>query len=223
MAKRVLLVEDHPLLAEALGLLLAREKDLAVIGAESTSAGALAAVERERPDVVVMDQHLPDGRGTDSARAIRLRDGLVTIVMLTADTSDETLLAAVEAGVAAFIPKRESAAKIVELVLRAADGEMVIPAEDLVRVMRRRSDDAARDAQRERAAKELTPRDREILDLMAGGANTKEMVERTGLAVSTVRGHIQAVIEKLAAHSRLEAVVRATELGLVRHVPRLRP
>jgi two-component system NarL family response regulator len=143
---------------------------------------------------------------------------LTTLIMLTADTSDETLIAAVEAGVSAFIQKSDSAATIVELVLRAAEGEMVIPAADLLRVVQRKREDTARAAQRDKASRELTPRDREILELMAGGANTREIADRTGLAISTVRGHVQAVMEKLAAHSRLEAVLRASGLGLVRGV-----
>jgi DNA-binding NarL/FixJ family response regulator len=165
-----------------------------------------------------MDQHLPDGRGTDVARVVRQHDPQTTVVMLTGDTSDDTLIAAVEAGVAAFIPKSQSAATIVELVRRAADGEMVVPRDDLLRVLRRKAEDAAHTNERERTAKQLTPRDREILGLMAGGANTKEIAERTGLAISTVRGHIQTVNEKLFTHSRLEAVLRATELGLVQPI-----
>jgi DNA-binding NarL/FixJ family response regulator len=214
--RRVLIVEDHPLLAEALDLLLRRQDGFSVIGTESTAAGALAAVARERPDLVVMDQHLPDGKGTDATQAIHRRDRAIKVVLLTGDARDETLLAAIEAGVAGFIPKSESVANIVSLIGRAASGEIVIPIEDLTRLLKRQRERQIRERERQRVEEDLTARDREILDLMAVGVDTKEIATRTGLAVNTVRGHVQAVIEKLDTHSRLEAVLRAAALGLVR-------
>src|SRR5437867_2790892 len=217
--RRVLIVEDHPMLAEALGVMLARDQSLTVVGTEGTIAGALAASARESPDLVVMDQHLPDGRGTDAAQAIHRRDPNIHVVMLTGDATDETLLAAIEAGVAGFIPKSRPAPEIVTLLQRAAAGEIVIPVDDLARLLRHQKERQSRERETQRIAKELTPRDREILDLMAQGVDTKEIAARTGLAVNTVRGHVQAVIEKLETHSRLEAVLRAGALGLVRRPP----
>ena len=214
--QRVLIVEDHPLLAEALEGMLGREATLSVIGIEGTIAGALATVAREKPELVLMDQQLPDGRGTDAAQAIHRSDPEVHVVMLTGNTDDETLLAAIEAGVSGFISKGRPAAEIIALVLRAAAGEIVIPVDDLARLLRNQRERQSRERERQRIANGLTPRDREILDLMAEGVDTKEIAARTGLAVNTVRGHVQAVIEKLDTHSRLEAVLRAAALGLVR-------
>jgi DNA-binding NarL/FixJ family response regulator len=213
---RVLIVEDHPILAEAFQRLLGQDARFAVIGAAGTIAGALETVARERPDLVVMDQHLPDGKGTDAAQAMRRRFPTIQIVMLTGDASDETMLAAVEAGVAGFIPKTTSPKKIIQLVGQAAAGEIVIPTDDLTRLIRHQRERESLRRERDRVGAELTNRDREILDLMASGLDTKEIATRTGLAVNTVRGHVQAVIEKLETHSRLEAVLRATALGLVR-------
>ena len=135
--------------------------------------------------------------------------------MLTGAADDETLLAAIEAGVAGFISKSRPATEIIALLQRAAAGEIVIPVDDLARLLRHQRDRQSREREKQRITKELTPRDREILDLMAQGVDTKEIAARTGLAVNTVRGHVQAVIEKLETHSRLEAVLRAAALGLV--------
>ncbi|HYK98963.1 MAG TPA: response regulator transcription factor [Candidatus Acidoferrales bacterium] len=215
--RRVLIVEDHPLLAEALQTLLERRAGFEVVGTESTIAGMLARVARDAPDLVVLDQHLPDGKGTDAIRRIQQGGRGIQVVGLTADASDETLLAAIEAGAAGFIPKSEPAARIIELLSRAAAGEIVIPVDDLVRLVARQTERRAHERERERVASELTPRDREILTLIAAGIDTKEIAARTGLTVNTVRGHVQAVIEKLETHSRLEAVLRAAALGLVAH------
>jgi DNA-binding NarL/FixJ family response regulator len=212
----VLIVEDHPMLGEALELLLSRDARFRVIGRESTIAGAIDVAARIRPDLIVMDQHLPDGVGTDAAKTIRRREPKILVVMLTGDASDETLLAAVEAGVAGFIPKSRSASEIISLLGQAASGEIVMPVDDLARLLQRQDEKRAHEHERQRGGTELTTREREILDLMATGSDTKQIAFRTGLSVNTVRGHIQAVIEKLATHSRLEAVLRATTLGLLR-------
>ena len=212
----VLVVEDHPLLAEAIVALLSREPEFEVLGAWSTVAAALDAARRQRPRLVALDQHLPDGKGTDVARALRGTQPECTVVMLTGDASDATLVEAIEAGVSGFISKAVPAWQIVDLLKRAATGEIVIPAADLARVLTARSDSARAGMQTRRVARALTPRDRVVLDLLARGRDTREIAERTGLAVSTIRGHVQTLIEKLGTHSRLEAVVRAQSLGLVR-------
>jgi len=215
---RVLVVEDHPLLAEAIVALLARVPEFEVLGAESTAAAALGAARRQKPDLVALDQHLPDGKGTDIARVLRGEVWCCTVVMLTGDTSDATLIEAVEAGVSGFISKAIAASQIVELLRRAASGEIVIPAAELARVLSVRSDSARAERERVRVERALTPRDRVVLDLLARGRDTREIAEWTGLAVNTIRGHAQNLIEKLGTHSRLEAVMRAHSLGLVRPV-----
>src|SRR5439155_15612053 len=106
------------------------DQSLTVVGTEGTIAGALAASARESPDLVVMDQHLPDGRGTDAAQAIHRRDPNIHVVMLTGDATDETLLAAIEAGVAGFIPKSRPAPEIIAPLHRAPPGAIVIPGHD---------------------------------------------------------------------------------------------
>jgi len=211
----VLVVEDHPLLAEALGALLTTEKGFSVVGTASTIAEAMRGIASAQPRLIVLDQHLPDGLGTDLARVLRRDHSPSSIVMLTGDLRDETLLAAIEAGVAGFIPKRERIGHIVELLQRAALGEIVIPAEDLSRLLRHQREREQEKRERDHIAATLTPRDRQILDLMAQGLDTREMAEHTALAVNTIRGHVQNVIEKLETHSRLEAVLRAEALGLV--------
>ncbi|HET7700942.1 MAG TPA: response regulator transcription factor [Candidatus Limnocylindria bacterium] len=213
---RTLIVDDHPLLVEALVALLSRSTALTVVGAAGTVAEAVALARERDAELVLLDQHLPDGAGTDAARLLRDSGRSVAVVLFTADASDETLLAALEVGVAGFISKREPTGRIVGLLERAARGEIVIPAEDLARLVKHQRDREAERRQRERFATALTPRDREVLQHMSQGLDTRAIAEATGMAVNTVRGHVQMIIEKLETHSRLEAVLRAYALGLVR-------
>jgi DNA-binding NarL/FixJ family response regulator len=140
--------------------------------------------------------------------------------MLTGDTSDETLLAAVEAGVSGFILKSEPIEHVVELVKRAARGEIVIPPTDLARLLNRQRQREIEKKEARQVIERLTRRDHEVLDLMARGIDNDGIAERMTIAPNTVRGYVQNVIEKLDTHSRLEAVLRATALGLV---PRAEP
>ncbi len=211
-----LIVEDHPILADALVALLRREPEFDVLEPVSTVSAALAAIAERDPRLVVLDQHLPDGVGTDVARAIRRDRRRASAVILTGDARDETLLAAIEVGVAGFIAKTEPAERIVSALKRAAAGEIVIAAADLARLLARQRDREQARRDREGVAGMLTSRDRDVLELMARGLDTKEIATHTGLAVNTIRGQVQNVIEKLGVHSRLEAVIRASALGLTR-------
>jgi RNA polymerase sigma factor (sigma-70 family) len=212
---RLLIVEDHPLLAEGLVAVLGREATFEIVGSARTAADAIRQVAATWPDLVLMDQHLPDGKGTDVAKAIRQEPVRTAVVMLTGDTSDETLLAAVEAGVSGFIPKREPIDRVVDLLKRSSRGEIVIPPTDLARLLnrQRQREIERRDAQQ--LIERLTRRDREVLALMAQGMDNAAIAERMTIAPNTVRGYVQNIIEKLETHSRLEAVLRATALALV--------
>lgn len=212
---RVLIVEDHLILAEGLALALGRCDDLLVVGLAGSVAEAVALADQEVPHVVLMDYHLPDGTGAQAALAIRRRLPEAAIVMLTADASDEVLMAAVEAGACGFLLKSNAAAQVIEAVRRAADGEMLIPAATLARLIGRQREQARRQAERSRLLEKLTPRELEVLALMARGLDNRAIAHRLVLSYATVRGHVQNILSKLDAHSKLEAVARAVEYGLL--------
>lgn len=202
------------MLAQGLELALGLHADLAVVG---TADSAAEAVEKARdcdPDVVLMDFHLPDATGAEAAMRIRAasRDGDAerpAIVMLSGDTSDETMLAAIEAGATAYVSKTEFATHVADAVRRAANGDMLIDPRTLLRLLgqqRRRQED---EAERNRLRASLTKRETDVLTLMAQGLDTKQMADELELTTATVRGYVQGVIEKLDAHSRLEAVATA--------------
>lgn len=212
---RILLVEDHPIVAEGLRLTLSHSDDLEVVGTAEGVAEARGLAAELRPDLVLLDYHLPDGTGADAARAIREAVPAAVLVMLTADASDDAMISAIEAGVAGYVVKSEAIAGIAQAVRRAAAGEMLIPATVLTALLARLQQRRQHDARREQLKERLTPREAEILERMAHALDNQSIAEQLGITVATVRVHVQNVIEKLGAHSRLEAVILAQEFRLL--------
>lgn len=212
---RLLIVEDHRVLAEGLELALGRHPDLEVVGLAGTVADATRLAGEHRPDVVLMDYYLPDGTAPEAANSIRERLPGVAVVVLTADDSEDTLLSTVEAGACGLLLKTRATVDVAHAVRRAAEGEMLIPAATLAALIARQRQRAQREAQRAHLLMLLTPREREVLQLMAQGLDNRAIAERLVISFTTVRGHVQRVLGKLGAHSKLQAVARAAEHGLI--------
>ena len=211
----VLIVEDHQVLAEGLELALERHDDLDVVGWAPTVEQALALAREHRPAVVLMDFHLPDGTGAEAAGKLRKELGEVAIVFLSADSSEDALIAAIESGASGYLVKSGAAAQVADAVRRAAEGEMLIPAATLAGLLARQRQRQREEAAFQRLAGQLTPREREILRLMAQGLDNRAIADKLFISFTTVRGHVQNILEKLDAHSKLEAVARANQLGLI--------
>ena len=211
----VLVVEDHVLVAEGLAAMLNATGDIKVVGAATTAADAVRLAAEQQPAVVVMDSHLPDGFGADIAGRIREQQPQVAIVFLSADESEAAMIAAVRAGACAYLPKSRATADVIEAVRRAAQGEMLIPAGQLARLLARSHEMARDDHERRRLLDALTPREREVLALMAEGLDNRAIAADLGIAFTTVRGHVQNILEKLDAHSKLEALACAARYALL--------
>jgi DNA-binding NarL/FixJ family response regulator len=211
----VLIVEDHQVLAEGLELALERHADIDVVGWAPTVEAARGLARERRPQVVLMDFHLPDGTGAEAAGSIRTELDDVAIVFLSADSSEDALIAAIEAGACGYLVKSGAAAQVAEAVRRAAEGEMLIPAATLAGLLARQRQRQREQAQLRQIAGQLTRREREILKLMAQGLDNRTIAEKLFISFTTVRGHVQNILEKLDAHSKLEAVARANQHGLI--------
>jgi two-component system nitrate/nitrite response regulator NarL len=211
----VLLVEDHVLVAEGLAAMLNATGDIEVVGTAKTAAEAVRLAAEQLPVVVVMDSHLPDGAGADIAGRIREQQPQVAIVFLSADESEAAMIAAVRAGACAYLPKSRATADVVEAVRRAAQGEMLIPAGQLARLLARSHEMARDDHERRRLLDSLTRREKEVLALMAEGLDNRAIAADLGIGFTTVRGHVQNILEKLDAHSKLEALACAARYALL--------
>jgi DNA-binding NarL/FixJ family response regulator len=208
---RVLLIEDHPVVAEGLMALLREDPQLDVVDWVASIADAIRVVAEQAVDVAIIDFWLQDGSGAEAAAGIREHRPEVAIVFLSADDSDQALFEAIQAGASGYLIKTAGGLDIVDAVRRVAEGEMLIPGQRLAALLTQRRELERRDAARARQLASLTSREREILDLMSQGLDNREIAARLHVAYPTVRSHVRKVLEKLEARSRLEAVVKAAE------------
>lgn len=202
---RVVLVEDHDMVAEAMTLALQRADDIEIVARARSIATALEEVRRHRPDVVLLDRRLPDGDAIDAIGSLGALDARVLV--LTGEATSTVAARVVEAGGSGLVLKSAGLGDLEDAVRRVADGEAVFGAEFLAGVLSRLTG-------RTRSAT-LTARERQALGLLADGASTAEVAERLGVAVNTARNHVQRVLEKLGARSKLEAVAIARREGLL--------
>jgi two-component system, NarL family, response regulator DevR len=212
---RVLIVQDHPLLASAIARVLETQPDLAVSGVCDSAAAALKAAAQDPPNVVLMDFRLPDLPGPEAARKILAEHVEAAIVFHSADESETALLDAVDAGATAYLTKDATGDQIIEAVRRASMGEVLIPVALFARAIARQRGLATLKREREQLISEFTPREFDILHLLAEGLDTIAMSDRLGIAPHTVEWHVRHVIEKLEVHSKLQAVIAAARMGLI--------
>lgn len=205
---RVLLVDDHELIRHGLRRAFERSPDLQVAGEAGTLAQARALVAASAPDVVVCDIGLPDGSGIDLVRELRLGYPDLGLVVLTMYSGDEQVLAALDAGASAFVHKDAPADDVVAAARHAAASPTAFSAKDLAAVLQRRL--AAP------AGPRLSPREREVLDLLVDGLAIGQIARRLYISESTAKTHVAKIYDKLGAGNRAQAVMAAVRLGLVR-------
>jgi two-component system, NarL family, nitrate/nitrite response regulator NarL len=212
---RVLVVQDHLLLASAIARVLDSQEDLRVcaIARRGDEAASLAA--KEKPDVVLMDFRLPDATGPVAAAAILSAAADAAIVFHSADESETALLDAIDAGASAYLTKSATADQIIQAVRKASIGEVLIPVALFARAIARQRRLATDAAARQKVFGEFTPRELDVLRLLAAGHDTPTLATVMGIAPHTVSWHVRHVIEKLGVHSKLQAVIAAARLGII--------
>ena len=218
---RLLIADDHSLVREGIRAVLEAEPDLEVVGEARDGREAVELCERLLPDLVLMDVRMPEMDGLAATRSIKERWPRVSVMMVTMHESPEYLLEAVRAGAAGYILKDAAGVRIVEAVRRTLGGESSLDEGLamglLVRLAGERDQEGAGRARREEGGslpEGLTPREAEVLGLLARG-RTNPQIARTVLAsVSSVKIHVQSIIAKLGVSDRTQAAVRAIELGL---------
>jgi DNA-binding NarL/FixJ family response regulator len=212
---RVMVVDDHTAFAESLREVLGHRAGLELTATAASGEAAVQLADDTHPDVILMDQRLPGTNGAQTTAQILARLPNTKVVILTGGGTDDEMLDAVEAGVSGYLMKTARVAEIADAIQRVAAGEMLIPAATLHDLMQRARERTRARQDRERIGASLTPRERQVLRLMATAKDTAAMAEALGVTWHTARGYVQAVIEKLGAHSRLAAVLRGQELGLL--------
>jgi DNA-binding NarL/FixJ family response regulator len=212
---RIIVVQDFPFLASAIARTLESEPDLTVCGIARSGGDAAPLAARVKADVVLLDFRLPDMSGPAAAAMIRVAIPSAAIVVHNAGESESELLDAIDAGATAFLTKSTTADQIVEAVRRAARGELLFPAALFAKAIARQKRVSTDAAERQKLVAQFTPRELQILHLLAHGFDTEAMTQRLGIATHTVEWHVRHVIEKLQVHSKLQALVVAAQRGLI--------
>jgi two-component system, NarL family, nitrate/nitrite response regulator NarL len=205
---RVVIVDDHTMVREAIALALGRSPQLDVVGSASSVREGRAMVQELHPDVVVLDYSLPDGTGIDLARSIHEADPPARTILLTASEGVQAAAEAVSAGCSGFVRKSADLDDLAAGVLRVHGGEAIFDAQTLSAAIGWLNRPSG-------APVGLTERELDVLRCLAEGRSTVEISELLYLSHHTVRNHVRNILGKLGARSQLEAVVIGATKGLV--------
>jgi DNA-binding NarL/FixJ family response regulator len=206
----VILVDDHELIRQGLRRAFERDAEFEVVGEAGTATDAFRLISENKPGVAIVDIRLPDANGLDLVKRLRGTSETMGIVVLTMYSGDEHLFGALEAGASAFVSKDSPAEDIVAAARHAAVSPRAFTASDLADAMKRRL---------EPSGPRLSPREREVLGMLAQGLGVAAIAKQLFISESTTKTHISKIYEKLGATNRAQALMSALRLGLIRQDP----
>ena len=210
---RVFLLDDHEVVRRGVHDLLDAEPDIEVVGEAGTADHALARGPALRPDVAVLDVRLPDGDGITVCRELRSAMPGLACLMLTSFDDDDALLDAIMAGAAGYVLKQIKGSDLVSAVRTVASGQSMLDPATTARLMSSlRADSTAADPN-EQALSGLSPREREILELVGEGLTNRQIGKRLYLSEKTVKNNVSRLLAKLGVERRVQAAVIATQGG----------
>jgi DNA-binding NarL/FixJ family response regulator len=210
---RIMLVEDHTTVRQALALVLEQEREFEVVA----QAGSLAEARQAATefDVAIVDLGLPDGHGADVITELRKISPKSLMLVLTASFERTELARAVEAGASGLLHKATPLEEITQAVRRLLAGEALISMEEVIELLRLATSERKKDYEEQMAAQQLTPREREILQALAEGLSDRQIADRLHISFETERNHISNIFGKLGVDSRLQALLFAVRRGIV--------
>ena len=206
----LLLVDDHELVRQGVRAFLDAQPDLKVVAEAASGREAVEAAKAHAPDVVLMDLLMPGMDGVETTRAVKEASPESHVVVLTSHHDDAYVFAALRAGALGYVLKTIGAEELAGTVRRAARGEPTLHPSIALRLMQNVR------GEQEDVTSELTPRELEVLKLIAEGLTNADIAERLGVAEKTVKGHVGNVLSKLQVHDRTQAAVYAWREGVVR-------
>ena len=207
MAIRVLIVDDHSFVREGLRMFLVRDPDLEVVGEALDGAEALQQARQLRPDVVVMDLLMPVMDGITATRAIRRELPETEVLALTSVLESASVVDAIRAGAIGYLLKDTQAAELRKAIKAAAAGQVQLSPQASAHLL-----GAIRTPE---LPEPLTPREMDVLRLLAQGQSNKEIARALDLVEETVKSHVRHILAKLGVQSRTQAVLAAIRLGIV--------
>jgi len=210
---RVVLADDHAVVRKGIRQFLEEAGDIVVVAEAADGDTALAKIRDERPDVAVLDIQMPHGTGIEVTRAVRDERLPVGVLVLTAYDDDPYVQAVLEAGANGYVLKNASSEEIVQAVHTVHEGQMALDPSIARKIVARWM--SAGHAPPEPAEPRPSPREMDVLKLVARGLTNKAIAVQLKISERTVQGHIASLFAKLGVNSRTEAVVRAAQLGWV--------
>jgi DNA-binding NarL/FixJ family response regulator len=204
---RLLLVDDHPVFRDGLRGVFADDPDFEVVGEAGNGAEALARVERDGADVVLMDLRMPEMGGVEAIRRLRERAPSVRVLVLTTYDTDSDVLPAIEAGATGYLLKDAPRDELIRAVRAAFEGQPVLSPAVASRLMGR--------VRQPPPAEPLSQRELDVLRLVAGGATNREAARRLFVSEATIKTHLLHIYEKLGVRDRAAAVGEAYRRGLL--------
>jgi two-component system response regulator NreC len=211
---RITLIEDHEMVRAGFQMLLEAQPDMEIVAQADSGEAGLALMEEVEPDVVLLDISMPGMGGAETARNLKARYPAVRILAVTIHSNKAYLLEMLDAGVDGYLPKRAAAQELVNAVRAVYAGRTYIYTgliDALVEGYRTRTEEAPD----ERGSEELTPRQREVLRLIADGLTSQRIADELELSVRTVDRHVENMMNRLGIHSRIELVKYAIREGLI--------
>lgn len=208
---RLLIVDDHAVLRDALRALLSLSEDMEIVGEASDGVEAIEKVQELQPDVVVMDLYMPKMDGLEATHRIKKDYPRVKVLVLTQYDNKEYILSAIKAGASGYLPKKALSSELITAIRSVYQGNPFLypsVASALIENYRQRADEEPFDR--------LTPRMKEILRLIAEGNTSRQIAERLGLSLKTVHSHRAKLMEKLEIHNSTELIKYAVRKGLVK-------
>jgi DNA-binding NarL/FixJ family response regulator len=214
---KVLIVDDQAMVRQGFGALLSAQPDIEVVGDAADGADAPEAVRRWRPDIVLMDVRMPKVDGLEATRRILRAPGLhhPRVIMLTTFDLDDYVYEALRAGASGFLLKDASADELIRAVRVVAAGDALLAPSVTRTLIADYAKRPVRDRPKPERLRVLTPRETEVLKLIARGMSNTEIADRLVLAEQTVKTHVGRILGKLDLRDRAQAVVLAYETGLV--------
>ncbi len=207
-ALRILLIEDHEMIATAIGGALRAQDGLEIVGTSTTAADGVAAAHRLRPLLVVTDLRLPDGDITERIPDLLASSPSCRVLVFTGAPSERALIGAMNAGAEGFLDKSQPMSDLVAAVRQVARGQVVVAPALMPSLMTHLG------CSRQRRPT-LTLRELQILEHLADGVATGDVADRLCISANTVRNHVSRILLKLGVHSRIAAISEATQRGLI--------
>jgi DNA-binding NarL/FixJ family response regulator len=200
---RILSIDDHPLVRDGIAAMISRQADMDLVGQAADGRDGIRQYRQQRPDITLMDVRLPDMSGIDALIGIRTEFLNARIIMLSTSQGDVEIRRALEAGARGFLLKSMPPNELVDAIRRVHGGHKCVPSQVATHLAEYLTEDT------------LTPREIEIVQLIAAGNRNRDIADALSISEDTVKVHVKHIMEKLEAGDRTEAVVIAVKRGII--------